>query len=351
MGVTVRSSTLSPLLLPPRERKSSSERPSSTRTPRRDATFTLRTLTPSSPKRTSLESSRNTEKLRASRCSPLTNRRRLTLSSASRLPTRPSKLYSTATTDSSTRDNFRSAITSLRNSETSRTKRPRINLDSSSSSSSTTRTTTGKTSPPETSSTTRSPSSSRPSPCKDRACTLSRDSKTTRVDRETTTEVVTSRDRETLLTARTDKNKMQGRNNMQQNMGGNRGQGQQQMTMPTLPMPAVGGQAPVQMPQTQDPAAAAFYAKTHKIVPSVKADNPHLKQHVGNAIFDFVTQLRGQSLAPKITGMLIDLPLEETQMYLMNYPEFVKKVNEAANLLTQMQQPQAQMPQPGMPMP
>lgn len=146
-------------------------------------------------------------------------------------------------------------------------------------------------------------------------------------------------------------NNMQGRNNMQQNMGGNRGQSQQQMTMPTLPMPAVGGQAPVQMPQTQDPAAAAFYAKTHKIVPSVKADNPHLKQHVGNAIFDFVTQLRGQALAPKITGMLIDLPLEETQMYLMNYPEFVKKVNEAANLLTQMQQPQAQMPQPGMPMP
>lgn len=83
----------------------------------------------------------------------------------------------------------------------------------------------------------------------------------------------------------------------------------------------------------QDPTVQAFYNNTLKIVPSVKADNPHLKQSVGNAIFDFVTKLKGSALAPKITGMLIDLPLEETQHFLSNYAEFTKKVDEAARLL------------------
>jgi len=31
-----------------------------------------------------------------------------------------------------------------------------------------------------------------------------------------------------------------------------------------------------------------FYAATSKLVPSVKAENPHMKMQVGNAIFDFV---------------------------------------------------------------
>lgn len=41
-------------------------------------------------------------------------------------------------------------------------------------------------------------------------------------------------------------------------------------------------------------------------------------------------------MAPKITGMLIDLNIDEIQTYLTNYTEFVKKVGEAANLLNEM---------------
>jgi len=61
-----------------------------------------------------------------------------------------------------------------------------------------------------------------------------------------------------------------------------------------------------------------------------------MKMQVGNAIFDFVQQFKGQSLAPKITGMLIDLNLDEIQGYLTNYREFQKKIGEAANLLDSM---------------
>ncbi len=83
--------------------------------------------------------------------------------------------------------------------------------------------------------------------------------------------------------------------------------------------------------------AQKFYHHTSKLVPSVKAENPHMKQQVGNAIFDFVQTVKGRELAPKITGMLIDLNLDEIQAYLTNYNEFLKKVSEAATLLTEMQ--------------
>jgi len=146
-------------------------------------------------------------------------------------------------------------------------------------------------------------------------------------------------------------NNMGDQNQMQQNrQGGNQGPRpipqQNAVELPNQKTPAM------QFAQSQDPAAAAFYNQTKNIVPSVKADNPHLKQHVGNIIFDYVTQLRGKDLAPKITGMLIDLPLQEIHLYLTNYNEFQKKVHEAANLL-QSQMGQAPtptgMPAPGMP--
>jgi hypothetical protein len=76
-----------------------------------------------------------------------------------------------------------------------------------------------------------------------------------------------------------------------------------------------------------------FYANTIKLVPSVVAANPHMKQQVGNAIFDFVTKLKGSQFAPKITGMLIDLPHEDIKGFLQNYAEFHKKVEAAGNLL------------------
>jgi len=82
-------------------------------------------------------------------------------------------------------------------------------------------------------------------------------------------------------------------------------------------------------------------------VPSVKAENPHMKMQVGNAIFDFVQTLRGQNMAPKITGMLIDLNLDEIQAYLTNYREFQKKIGEAATLLDSMSKAAAQQQTPG----
>lgn len=80
----------------------------------------------------------------------------------------------------------------------------------------------------------------------------------------------------------------------------------------------------------------AFYEKSMKLVPSVRPENHYLKTSVGNVIFDFVCKAKGQAVAPKITGMLIDLPLDEIRIYLTNYTEFMRKVHQASDLLENM---------------
>jgi len=53
-----------------------------------------------------------------------------------------------------------------------------------------------------------------------------------------------------------------------------------------------------------------------KIIPSCSSNNPYLKEQVGSAIFEFVTMIVPQEKAPKITGMLIELPVDQIKAYL-----------------------------------
>jgi hypothetical protein len=47
-----------------------------------------------------------------------------------------------------------------------------------------------------------------------------------------------------------------------------------------------------------------------RLLPSVTEKNPYLKEKVGEAIFPFIRSMIGNERAPKITGMLIELPVE-----------------------------------------
>lgn len=62
-------------------------------------------------------------------------------------------------------------------------------------------------------------------------------------------------------------------------------------------------------------------------------NNPNYKGTVGENIFEFVEKIAGEEKAPKITGMLIDLPLEEIVGYLKDYNKLEEKVREAMILL------------------
>ena len=127
-------------------------------------------------------------------------------------------------------------------------------------------------------------------------------------------------------------------NNMgmpQPNMG--QGMPRQQMPQPNMPM------APNQMNQGGMPMAPSggqgsvqnYLVRTQKLLPAVDERNPHLKGQVGECIYDFIVEMIGAELAPKITGMLIDLPVNQIKQYLQSYDALSMKVHEARDHLTQ----------------
>lgn len=69
----------------------------------------------------------------------------------------------------------------------------------------------------------------------------------------------------------------------------------------------------------------------------VNPANPTYKNSVGEFIYEFVEQIAGDEFAPKITGMLIDLPVPEIVGYVTDYFKLQGKVNEALTLLKSQQ--------------
>lgn len=99
-------------------------------------------------------------------------------------------------------------------------------------------------------------------------------------------------------------------------------------------MPAAAGP---QITPSNDPASHEFYNKLMPIYGAIVELNPNYKQQVGSNIFDFVNKMVGPQFGPKITGMLIDLPIPEIQRYCCNYDLFQQRVQQAQQLLTQQQ--------------
>jgi len=64
-------------------------------------------------------------------------------------------------------------------------------------------------------------------------------------------------------------------------------------------------------------------------LPSVTDRNPYIKEQVGNLIYDFVQTIIGPDKAPKITGMLIELPVQQIKQFLSSFEALTLKVNEA----------------------
>lgn len=89
-----------------------------------------------------------------------------------------------------------------------------------------------------------------------------------------------------------------------------------------------------QQPQAVGPAAN-YVQQGYKLLPSVTEKNPFLKEQVGHLIYDFVQGIIGVDKAPKITGMLIELPVPQIKEYLQSYEALQIKVTEANNLLNQ----------------
>ena len=101
--------------------------------------------------------------------------------------------------------------------------------------------------------------------------------------------------------------------------------------------PMMPPQAPMGQPgmQASSPIAAQYLGVTSKLIPSITERNPYLKERVGEAIFPFIKNLVGNDRVPKITGMLIELPVEQIKQYMCSYENLCCKVKEADDLINQ----------------
>lgn len=135
---------------------------------------------------------------------------------------------------------------------------------------------------------------------------------------------------------------MQNQMQQQQMMGGQnpqqmqgmmpRPQQQQQPQMPQMPQMPPQPQQQMQpgMPNMGQMTPAQRYQQTTlRILPAVTERNVHLKNQVGQIIYDFIVEIAGVDKAPKITGMLIELPIQQIKAYLSSYEALFMKVQEA----------------------
>ena len=74
------------------------------------------------------------------------------------------------------------------------------------------------------------------------------------------------------------------------------------------------------------------------MLPGIVPQNPNLKHFVGEFIYEYVEKFVGEDLAPKITGMLIDLPLDEIKGYLYDFFKLQQKIFEARQILSTIPQ-------------
>ena len=96
-------------------------------------------------------------------------------------------------------------------------------------------------------------------------------------------------------------------------------------------MPQINQQQPPQ--NTAMTPQQTYQVAAQKLLPAVQERNPHLKEQVGHLIYDYVQMISGPQKAPKITGMLIELPVAQIKEYLGNFQNLQQRVEEANRLL------------------
>jgi RNA recognition motif-containing protein len=134
-------------------------------------------------------------------------------------------------------------------------------------------------------------------------------------------------------------NRNQGQRYPNQNM--NMGYNQQQQPMKpqvfNQGMPQQPGMHQGMIPQQPQQLSIQhrYMQAAMQLLPSVQERNPYVKEQVGHLIFDYVEQIQGKDKdkAPKITGMLIELPLPQIRQYMQSYEVLQARVEEANRLL------------------
>lgn len=92
-----------------------------------------------------------------------------------------------------------------------------------------------------------------------------------------------------------------------------------------------------QQQQQQVSIDSQFLQECHTILPAMVQENPNHKEQAGTVFFNFVTKIVGTEKAPKITGMLIDLQLQDIKQMMTDWQFFNTRVRQAEAVLTRQQ--------------
>ena len=93
--------------------------------------------------------------------------------------------------------------------------------------------------------------------------------------------------------------------------------------------------------QSTDPIGTQYNIGGFQLWPAIDPENPNYKNMAGEYIYDYVSRMVGEDKAGKITGLLIDLPIDEVKAYLYDFNRLLYKVGEANNFMMQVAQQQA----------
>lgn len=90
-------------------------------------------------------------------------------------------------------------------------------------------------------------------------------------------------------------------------------------------------QSPQQTPEQ------AYIMACSQIINAVVPENPNYKDQVGTVLYEYIQQIVGAK-APKVTGMLIDLPIEDIKHVMQDWSLLNTRVQQAHELLNQQMQ-------------
>jgi hypothetical protein len=94
----------------------------------------------------------------------------------------------------------------------------------------------------------------------------------------------------------------------------------------------------MQAPQQQQPQMSLdnrYLYSCHQILPAIVAENPNYRTQVGTIFYEFIDALIGAEKAPKVTGMLIDLPIEDIKLIMQDFSLLQTRVQQASELIAQ----------------
>ena len=91
-----------------------------------------------------------------------------------------------------------------------------------------------------------------------------------------------------------------------------------------------------QQQQMQQMTIEQRYLMTcNAIIHAMVPENPNYKEQVGTTLYEYIAQLVGTTKAPKVTGMLIDLPIDDIKLIMQDFSLLQTRVQQASEMLEQ----------------